>query len=34
MKIAQTMMFTSQLLVFIQSRSFGIAVTARRWKSR
>ena len=34
MKIRHTMMFTSQLLAFIQSRSFGIARTARRWKSR
>ena len=34
MKITYTMMFTSQLLEFIQSRSFGIAVTARLWKSR
>lgn len=33
-KITQTMMFTNQLLEFIQSRSFGIAVTARRWKIR
>src|SRR5215204_1316374 len=34
MKIPQTMMLTSQLLAFIQSRTFGMAVTARRWKIR
>ena len=34
MKIAHTMMFTSQLLAFIQSRTFGITTTARRWKIR
>lgn len=34
MKITQTMMFTAQLFAFIQSRTFGIAVTARWRKTR
>jgi len=30
----QTMMFTSQLFEFIQSRTFGICRWARLWNSR
>jgi hypothetical protein len=28
------MMFTNELFAFIQSRSFGIACTTRRWNTR
>ena len=34
MKTTHTMLFTSQLVAFNQSRSFGIPWTARRWKIR
>ena len=34
MNTPQTMMFTSQLLLFIQSRTFGMNCCARLWNSR
>src|SRR5215208_350235 len=34
MNTPQTMMFTSQLLAFIQSRTFGMNFCARVWNSR
>jgi hypothetical protein len=33
MNTTQTMMFTSQLLVFIQSRTLGMSCCARLWNS-
>lgn len=34
MKMPHPMMVTTQLLAFIQSRTLGMAVTARRWNRR
>jgi hypothetical protein len=34
MNTTQTMMFTSQLFAFIQSRTFGMSRCARLWNSR